>query len=264
MPHILQSEITLTQLPSWFRTRLSAHRGYGSPQNSIRALRAALEAGFSMVEFDVLLDRGHWWLRHSLDDDSTETLADALALFRGSHVLPKVDFKLRVDQFTSETVSAIYHELARFPGKKLVNLAHRGQQVVDGAHPEHFFGARNYMHVERIMYDLHSKKDVSIMLNLDLQRYKQHAGVSDEEMLHHIRAIQPFVYSLSPELTMTDIVEASYAVANTCSIRHIHGWLHREKGHTITMEQATNFYNDTLAHHLEPMFDIDIRHQLHI
>lgn len=264
MPETTQAEITLAQLPAKLRSRLSAHRGYGSPQNSTKSIRAALEAGFVMVEFDVLLDNGQWWVGHAIDDDLNETLADALALFRDNQIVPKVDFKLAVDQFVPETFQAIYQELARFPGPKCVNLSHRGQTVIDDTHPESFFGAQDYIHAEQLMYDLRPKQDTSVMLNLDLQRYKQHAGVSDEEIVRHIHAIKPIVDSLSPELTMPDIIEASYAVAQQCGIRTIYGWLHREMGHTITIEEAEAFHNDALARGLQPVLGVDFPDQIRV
>lgn len=241
--------MTYNELPAWLKRIVSAHRGYGLRQNSLRAVQDAVEAGFSMVEFDVQYYDGEFVLGHPpyIGD---QTLEQALGCFEHTQCLPKIDVKLTSADITPTHIQKLVDSLGRVHGeRKLVNLSHKHTLL----EPSQYFKAEALF-----CQAVKASKQSNIFLNVDISRYQE---TSNAVIITHIRALKPFVYSMSLEMKHKD-QENAYKIAKACGIHRLQFWLHQERYHRTNLQELETFYHNATGKGFEPAFDIDIRHQI--
>lgn len=195
---IVQKELPLEEI---VKERFGIHRGIASkenPENSLEAIKAAVECEPPFVEFDVVLVDGEVRTGHP-PQEPMEKLEEVLPLFERKKPYPKIDIKLKKGEpyppIIDRTVKIINLLRKDFT---LINIGGRGTGI----------GRDFFMQVEKYLATK-TRDNLKIRLNIDLARYRPARGEIDEGIKEHVRSLGNFIYSVSPELFVKDIDEVA-------------------------------------------------------
>lgn len=180
------------------RKKFGFHRGFASekyPENSLGAIRDAINREPPFVEFDVTLVDGEVWTRHP-PREPLDKLDEVLSLFEGKKTYPKIDVKLMGEPpppAIDSVLSLVKQTRINFV---LINvglgLGKRTKRAI-GNYRDYFMGAENYFATK-------VGNDPRIRLNIDLERYRPVGEEIDNDIESHVRGLGPLVYSISPEI----------------------------------------------------------------
>jgi glycerophosphoryl diester phosphodiesterase len=239
--------------------RFGIHRGLASednPENSLGAIKAALDLRPFMVEFDVVLVDGAVRTSHP-PQGPMDLLKDVLALFKGEKTFPKVDIKVPGISFVSIIDEVLGLISAAHLDFTLVNIGvkrgERDSNIAQMAAERHF--------VERA-----AGNKGSTGLNIDLNRYRA-VGEGGNPVFFgaavnkHVEALGN-VFSVSPEIHEDDW-ELTAGFARRHGIDQIHFWLRgwpdvpEPKVAEETIRKALTLEE---RYPIKVFFDIDPRH----
>jgi len=218
-----------------FADRLCPHRGVGQ-ENTIASIRQGIAKNPFMVEFDTQYYDGNLYLGHPPNLNKETTLADALQLFDNALILPKIDLKVNFLDY-ERSLETLINQLENWnPRRALVNIS-------DG------LNIGNYMRAEAALM---RRTDSNILLNIDLDRYKDK---SDKQITEHLNNLPRRPFSLSPNLD--DDIEASIDFAVRHGIPHIHFWAFHDRAYSLNF--LYEVMDAALDQGLEVYFDIRLQ-----
>lgn len=202
----MQKELPLEEI---VKERFGIHRGIASkenPENSLEAIKAAVECEPPFVEFDVVLVDGEVRTGHP-PRAPMDRLEKILPLFSGVRPYPKVDVWLR----TSPDFSLIDLVLADLESVDLpfvlIAIGHEKStpRIVEAGR-----------YLARRIGD-----NPKIRFNIDLRYYR---GMEAEAIDHHVTNLGSAVFSISPEIHQSDWEETA-RFAEKHQIEQICFWL---------------------------------------
>jgi len=180
------------------KEKVGFHRGLVSEEhseNSLGAVREAVNLGPFCVEFDVTLVNGEVWTKHP-PQEPLDRLEEVLPLFEGKETYPKIDIKL-MGEPPSPAIDAVLSLVEQTRIKfVLINLGlglGRRTKKAIGNYRDYFMGAENYLATR-------AGDNPKIRLNNDLERYRPAREKIDNGIESHVAGLGTFVYSISPEI----------------------------------------------------------------
>lgn len=181
--------------------KICHHRGIGQ-ENSLKSISTAIAVSPFLVEFDVQWSDDELRLGHP-PELSEPTLDQALLLFEGTDILPKIDLKLTEDSYEHGLGALVNILNVWAPRKALINIA--GD-----------LSAGRYMQGEKILMN---KTGANVLLNIDLDRYKPN---NQKTIIAHVKDLSRTPFSISPNLA--DDAHEAIKFASSLGIPHVHFW----------------------------------------
>lgn len=200
------------------KTRFGCHRGHDfdrHAQNSLGAIKAAVERNSVFVEFDVIYHDHEPKTGHP-PQRPLDPLDTVLESFGRGKTYPKIDLKLSGDES-----DYIFIEKVRIliSDKKLSHAV-----ITMGSGSEKRMTGERYVHMYRFLFDK-LKDDTSIRLSFDLGKMKKPAPESfDKRFRSDLRYLAPKIDSLCLEIHEEDW-EESARTAEEHGIPHVTFWL---------------------------------------
>jgi len=178
-------------------------------QNSISAIKAAIELSPVFIEFDIVFDP---LTKRAMTSHPPQKPLDELELilqsFKGKKTFPKLDLKLKEETY-KEFIKIIIKHINDFGTYVLVNLS--------GFHGEKMMKIEEYF-ASKI-------KDLDfVQINIDLARYRKSNQLLNEKILKHIEQIKEKIGGISPEINEENW-ELVAELAEKFGIQKIYFWL---------------------------------------
>ncbi len=171
------------------RERFGIHRGLTDnvyKQNSLEAIKAAIDLNPSFVEFDVMLFDDEVKTGHP-PQQPLEEFERVLYLFKNKKTYPKIDIKLTKNKhcfaFIDKVIGVINQTRINFV---LINVGGYGTRM-------QFMRAEKY-------FDKKVRDSHRIRLNIDLARYRNPEEDVDKGIRKHVERLKNIIYSISPEI----------------------------------------------------------------
>lgn len=162
-----------------FKSIICPHRGLGK-ENSLVAIKSAIDTNPFMVEFDIQNVNGTFYLGHPPKINYKSTLIDAVEIFKNTNVLPKVDIKCNTNWRSD--IDLLINQLENYNTDFLINIG--GDNL----------SSRQFMNAE--LYLLQETKSV-FLLNIDIARYYN----NERNIINnHISSLPRKPFSVSPML----------------------------------------------------------------
>lgn len=184
-------------------------------ENSIEAIKAAVNLEPLAVEFDVMYDGKEVRTGHP-PQKPQDRLEDVLLLFDGRKTYPKVDIKSTRDNIMhtiDAVLDVINHCNLNFVLVNIGQIKEKGK-IIDG---NIIMWAQNYL-AEKV------RDNPKIRLNIDLAKYVGRGRRPDERTRSHVKRLGNVVYSISPEIHEED-AEEIVRFAEEFRIHNVHFWL---------------------------------------
>lgn len=235
------------------RTRFGCHRGYGfdrHEQNSLGAIRVAVERDPVFVEFDVIYHDHEPKTGHP-PQRPLDPLDTVLESFRRSKTYPKVDLKLNGDETDHVFIDKVRALISdKELSRALVTMGNGAEKSMSG---------ERYVHMYRFLFD-ELKDDTPIRLSFDLGKMKKYRSEPfDKKFRSDLRYLAPKIDSLCLEIHEEDW-EESARIAEDHGIPHVTFWLrswpsvHNPRVETRTLLEALELER---RYCITVMFDID-------
>jgi hypothetical protein len=224
-----------------FADRVCPHRGVGE-ENTYIGIKIAVERRPFMVEFDGALSEDELYLGHPPIMSNT-TVSEALDLYVGSPTIPKIDVKLKVDNYKKSLAVLVSLLATKSLPKVLINV---GGDVGD-------LSAKQYMEAEAFLL---AHAGNNILLNVDLARY---SGASSAEIREHLSHLPRPPFSVSPNMEAD--LEGALEIAHRYGIPHIHFWADHHRQYELStldttmrsvLDQGFQVYFDIQEHNIAP------------
>lgn len=177
------------------------HRGLGV-ENSLEAIKAAVNTRPFMVEFDVQNVGGVLYLGHPPEINFDATIDNTLKIYRNYEVKPKID--LKCNKNWKKDIDLLLSRTNLLENQLIVNIGGDELNSTD------FMKAEEYLVLS---------SEANLLLNIDIARY---SGKTTSQIIQHINSLSRKPFSVSPML------ESRFAkdikIASDCDIQHVHFW----------------------------------------